>query len=463
MTANRITTTKRALLGAGFALAALLAVPALSPAGSAAAAPRFELLLLQDSAERSQQAAQREEAEQDRAQEQRDRDQDKRDREQEQRDREQEKADRQEQLYEEGREALDEARYEKAETKFDELAKMNGPQTDAALYWKAYAANKLAKRDAALSTLADLKRRFPQSRWLKDAQALETDARQSTGQPVHPEHQPDDDIRLLAIQGLMNSDPDRALPMLEKVLHGSATPREKDRALFVIAQSGSPKARDILAQIARGQDNPELQRKAVQYLGLFGGPESRKTLAEIYASTTDVSMKRAILHGYMVGGDRDRLFAAAKTEQNEDLRREAIRQLGVMGGRAELQQLYAAETSTPLRREILQAFFIAGDSAKLTEVANSEKDPELRRAAIHNLGLINSDDAAHSLKAIYAKETDRRTREEVLNAFFLQGNATALVAIARAEKDPQLKKAAVQKLSLMNSKEATDYLMELLQ
>ena len=54
-------------------------------------------------------------------------------------------------------------------------------------------------------------------------------------------------------------------------------------------------------------------------------------------------------------------------------------------------------------------------------------------------------------------------REEVLNALFIQGNAKALVAIARGEKDPELKRAAVQKLSLMNSKDATDYMMELLQ
>ena len=33
---------------------------------------------------------------------------------------------------------------------------------------------------------------------------------------------------------------------------------------------------------------------------------------------------------------------------------------------------------------------------------------------------------------------------------------------ARAEQDPQLKREAVQKLSLMRSKEATDYMMELL-
>jgi HEAT repeat protein len=97
------------------------------------------------------------------------------------------------------------------------------------------------------------------------------------------------------------------------------------------------------------------------------------------------------------------------------------------------------------------------------QAAQSEKDPELRRAAIRNLGLVHSADSGKALQSIYAKETDRGAREEVLNAFFLQGNATALVAIARNEKDPELKKAAVQKLSLMNSKEGTEYLMEILQ
>jgi hypothetical protein len=51
----------------------------------------------------------------------------------------------------------------------------------------------------------------------------------------------------------------------------------------------------------------------------------------------------------------------------------------------------------------------------------------------------------------------------VLNALFIQNNAHALVTIARAEKDPELKRAAVSKLALMHSKEGSDYLMELLQ
>lgn len=407
----------------------------------------------QEKAERDQEKAEREQEKREREQE----------RAEEKRDREQDRAERLEEHYDDGREALDDGNYEKAREKFAELAKENGPQTDAALYWQAYAEQRLAHRQAALAAIADLKARFPQSRWQKDASALEIEVRQNTGQPSRPESQGDEELKMLAIQSLMNSNPDRAMPLLEKVLQGAATPKEKSKALFVLAQSGSPQGRDIIGRIARGQSNPELQRKAVEYLGIFGGPESRKTMAEIYASSTDVSLKRAILRSYMIGGDRERLFAAAKGEKDLALRGEAIRQLGLVGGQSELEQLYKTETSPEIKRELLQAFFLAGDAGKLWAAAKDEKDASVRRAAIRNLGLIGSEDSGKALRELYAKETDLSIRKEVLNSLFIQGNAAALVAIARAEKDPELKKAAVQKLSLMNTKESSDYMMELLQ
>ena len=400
---------------------------------------------------------------QDRAQEARDREQEARDREQEKRERAQEQAERVEEAYDNGREALDEDQFDRAEQKFDEVAKMNAAQADAALYWKAYAQNKLGQRAAALATLRDLKQRFPQSRWQKDGGALEIEVQQSSGQPAKPEAQSDEELKMLAIQGLMNSDPERAMPFLEKVLNGTGTPKEKSRAMFVMAQNGSPQSREILGRIARGQSNPDLQRKAVEYLGLFGGAESRKTLADVYGATSDNAVKRAVLKSFMLAGDKEHLFAAAKGEKDPDLRREAIRQLGLVHGVSELEQLYRSENSPELRRDILQAFFLAGDTTKLVDAAQNEKDPEVRRAAVRNLGLIGGDAAAGALQSIYARDTDRATREEVLNALFIQGNAKTLVVIARAEKDPELRKRAVEKLALMNSKDASDYMMELLQ
>ena len=45
---------------------------------------------------------------------------------------------------------------------------------------------------------------------------------------------------------------------------------------------------------------------------------------------------------------------------------------------------------------------------------------------------------------------------------FIQRNAKALVELARAEKDPDLKRELVSKLSVMKTPEATDYMLELL-
>jgi hypothetical protein len=446
-------TVKICTIAAALLIAPWMARPAAAHSAAASATDSWQE---QSSADREQEA-------QDREQEKRDREQEARDREQEKRDREQEHLERLDELYSEGREALDEDRYDRAAEKFSELASLNGPQTDAAMYWKAYAENKLGKRDSALATIADLEKKYAQSRWIKDAKALEIEVRQSNGQPAHPESQPDEELRMLAITGLMNSDPQRAMPLLEKVLNGPGTPKEKSKALFVLAQNGSPQSREILARIARGESNPDLQRKAVEYLGMFGGQESRQTLATIYASTSDPSVKRAILRSYMIGGDKEHLFAAAKGEKDASLRGEAIRQLGLVHAPEELHQLYAAETTPEVKKDILQAFFLSGDAKFLAEAAQGEKDPEIRRTAIRNLGLVGSAEAKDALVAIYAKETDRENKEAVLNALFIQGNAHALVTIARGEKDPQLKKTAVSKLALMNSKEGNDYLMEILQ
>src|SRR5271156_5968636 len=343
------------------ALAALLLVPASTRARmdenaqdvgfpSAAPAPREQEQSSDDKRDQDQEKR-------DREQEARDREQEKRDREQEKRDREQERLERLDELYSDGREALDEDRYDQALGKFSELASLNGPQTDAAMYWKAYAENKLGKRDSALATIADMEKKYAQSRWIKDAKVLEIEVRQSNGQPANTDNE-SDEIKILALRGIMQGDPVRGVPMVENFLNGPASPKLKSNALFLLGQNGSSQARDVLAEIAKGQSNPDLQRKAVEYLGMFGGQQSRETLAQIYASTNDVSVKRAIIRAYMVGGDKEHLFAAAKGEKDASLRAEAIRQLGIVHAPEELRQLYKMETTLEVKKDILQAFFL---------------------------------------------------------------------------------------------------------
>ena len=103
------------------------------------------------------------------------------------------------------------------------------------------------------------------------------------GQPVRPEAEADEELKLLAIQGLQHSDPEQAVPMLEKILQGAQSPRLKERALFVLAQSNSPPRPPGDHHIAKGAGNPDLQRRAIQYLGANGTRENRELLAQIYS------------------------------------------------------------------------------------------------------------------------------------------------------------------------------------
>ena len=266
----------------------------------------------------------------------------------------------------------------------------------------------------------------------------------------------------MALQALQNTSPEEAVPMLEKVLEGTSSLKVKRRALFVLAQSKAPRAREVLRNYAKGSSTPELQSQAIQYLGVHGGPESRAVLAEVYSTTTDVDVKRRILRAFMVAGEKDRLFKAAQGEQNPELRMEAVSQLGNMQAHEELWQLYQKESSVDIKRRIIRSMMVSGSTDRLIELAKAEQNPDLRREAVRALGQMRSARTGDVLLQIYSSDNNVDVKKSVVNALFIQENATALVGLARKEQDPTMKKELVSRLSNMRSKVATDYMIELL-
>jgi tetratricopeptide (TPR) repeat protein len=369
------------------------------------------------------------------------------------------RSDEENRYYERGQRDLERNRWDQAADNFSEAVARGGARADGALYWKAYALNKLGRRDDALAAIAELRKNHAGSRWLDDARALEIEVKQESGKRVNPESADDEDLKLMALNSFMNSDPERALPLLEKLLHGSQSPKIKERALFVLTQSDSPKARQLVVQMAKGGSNPDLQMKAVHYLGVMGG---KQELGDVYAATNDMDVKRAVLHGLMVAGAKDQLLAAAKGEKNAELRLQAIHWLGTMGAEPELWQLYQVEPSVEVKQAIVHALFIGGKTDHLVEVARSAKEPELRQQAIHWLGVSDSHRTGDALAGMYGSESNADVKKQIVHALFLQSNGKALVEIARKETNMELKKQIVHDLSLMKSKEGTDYLLEIL-
>src|SRR5215213_5204021 len=120
-----------------------------------------------------------------------------------------------------------------------------------------------------------------------------------------------------------------------------------------------------------------------------------------------------------------------------------------MGAHEELWQLYQKETAVEVKKRIIQAMFVGGNATRLIDLAKTEKDPELRRAAVRNLGIMDSKRTSDALVEIYNTDKDPAIRKAVITGLFQQNNAAGLVDLARREQDPSMKKDIVQKLSVM--------------
>jgi HEAT repeat protein len=123
--------------------------------------------------------------------------------------------------------------------------------------------------------------------------------------------------------------------------------------------------------------------------------------------------------------------------------------------------MYQQEQVAAVKKQIIEALFAGGNVERMTDLARTEKDPALRAVAVRNLGVMGGKTAPLLLQ-IYDTDKDSTVRRAVLEALFVQENSAALVSLARKESDIAMKKAIVEKLSLMRDKVATDYMVELL-
>jgi HEAT repeat protein len=262
---------------------------------------------------------------------------------------------RDEGAYDAGTRALDQHKYDEAVQSFDAVIAAKSTRSDGALYWKAYALNRTGKRDDAIAAIAQLRRDYPSSAWLNDAQALEAEVRRSAGQPASPDDQSNEDLKLMALNSLMDADPERAIPLVEGILKSGSAPSVKNRALFVLAQSRSPRAQQVLLESAKGGSNPDLQLRAIQYLGMSGTKDAQQQLESVYTSSNDARVKGAILQSLMMSRASNALISIAKSEKDASLRNTAIRFMAQTRSvpPETLLDLYNAGADAQTKREII--------------------------------------------------------------------------------------------------------------
>ena len=368
------------------------------------------------------------------------------------------------QLYSDATRAINEGRWSDAEPLLDRISNLHGRKADAAVYWKAYVRNKEGRPSDAIQSCASLRQSYPQSSWLNDCHALEIEIRGKSGDPVQPQAEQDEELKLLALNSIIQGGNPNALPILQQILEGQHSERLKERALFVLAEDQSKQAKDLLGQIVRGERDPNLQIKAIRLLAAAQGPGSAETLASIYGKSGDASVKKAVLDAYLVINDPEKVLQAAQHESDPQLARHAVSELGAMGAVSRLSDLYRASSNKEIKTAIINAYVAAGNKGAdaLGAIASSEQDPDLRHKAIRNLGPCGGPAATQALVSIYSKTNDVESKKAAADGLFVAGDAHDLVTLARSEKDPAARKNIVSKLAVMNDKEATDYMLEIL-
>ena len=367
-------------------------------------------------------------------------------------------------LYWQGQEALKQSDWNGALKRFAELEQQmraKEPQNaDAAIYWQAYALMQAKRTTEAKTAVERLHHDYPNSRWGKDADSLVRQA-QGTGVSVNAAASAgaasgDEDIAEIAVEGLMNAPPERAVPLLKKVLQSNHSDKVKKRALFVLSQIDQDAALDSVVDVAKNSTDPGLREEAIRMLGVSGEDRAIKRLSELYATSKDAKERRAIIQAWLVADRKDLILASARNEPDNSVRRAAIEALGAMDGSSELKQLFDTTKDPDNQRAIIQALGVAGDVKSLASIADSQQPENVRVEAIHALGVAGDEGGSDALVKLYPRTNSPALRDAVLQGLLIAGDSDQLLQLYKAAKTKEEKQALLRVITATNSDAALD-------
>ena len=362
-------------------------------------------------------------------------------------------------LYWQGHESLKKSDWTGALERFRRLEaslrQKEPASADAAIYWQAYALMQAKRTTEARASLEKLLRDFPDSRWRKDAEGLMHQA--GGGSKAAAVAGGAADLAEIAVTGLMQAPPVRALPILRKVLKGSHSIEVKKRALFVLSQLDEDVAIDTLNEVAKSAADPELRAEAIRMMGLCGEEKAIDGLRTIYASSKNPLDKRNIIQAWLIADRPKLVMQSARTETDEELRKQAIQALGAMDATAELRELFDSEKSVENRKAILQSLGVAGDTETLSRIAGSGQQPEeIRVQAIQAIGIADGKDSGATLSRIYASANAPAIREAALQGMLISGDSDSMLKLYRQATSKEEKQALLRMLTLTNSDATLD-------
>ena len=288
----------------------------------------------------------------------------------------------------------------------------------------------------------------------------------------------DDDMRIAALNAVLQMDPDRAVPLLKTVLArrdaGSACLRRK--AVFLLSQKHTSETSSLLLQIVRSDPDQEVREQAVFWLSQVPGDETVAALDSILRDpkTPPAIQEKAIFalsqHRSARAGAVLRDFAMRR-DVNTELREKAIYWIGQSRSPDNaqfLKDLYAKVENEDLKDKIIFSLSQMGGADNyrwLMDIAlNQAEDIEIRKKALFWAGQGHNVDVA-DLVRLYDSMKDRDMREQLIFVYSQRREDAALdklFDIGKTDPDRELRKKAIFWIGQSRSPRAADYLQQLI-
>jgi HEAT repeat protein len=404
-------------------------------------------------------------------------------------------------LYRLARRAMADENYRRAAEAFAQLVDRY-PRSDYAgdaLYYRAYCLYQLGgQRDLhdAIDAIEQQARDYSDASTREDAKTLRariesTQARRGDAKAAQrvaekatqlgEEHgcpNDDDDMRVAALQGLMQMDAESALPILRQVLakRGSCTESLRKHAVFIVSQKRSDDATELLLQVARTDPSSDVRAEAIQWLGQARSPRAVSALDSIASSSTDDDiLDKAV---FALSQTRDeRADAALRRIASDDrksthARTQAIFWFGQTHRDADdmrfLRELFARSRSEEIQSSIIQAMSQARTSEAMRWLIEIARDRSVsidaRKNALFWAGQSGAD--LRQLISLYDEMKGQTDIQNQLIFVFSQRRdrdaVDKLMDIASNDPDRDLRKQAIFWLGQSRDPRVQKFLLDLI-
>lgn len=299
------------------------------------------------------------------------------------------------------------------------------------------------------------------------------------GRSRRPADCPDDDdheVRVAALNALLQVDAERAMPILQQVLQrrDPCSVELRRRAVFLVQQKRAPETDRILLDVARNDPDGEVRGQAVHWLASVNTEGAVSALEDILLNGTDDQLRERAL--FALSRHRSERAPAILRRVVEDERAPTeLRQRAVFwvsqrrGGDSDyLRSLFGRIQDEKIKEHILFSLSRSDDEENARWLMNialrSDEPIELRKRALFWASQRRTLPSAE-LIGLYDRVTDREMKEQLIYLYSqrrTEETTTKLIDIVRRERDPELRKRAIFWLGQSKDPRAADVLREVI-